>query len=330
MTPLRTRARHAAAMAAGIAAALLAVAGLRGFAFSTPAPPAGFAAAAGDGYVVYAPSPQALEDGAAEVREARETFRLRFGVEARPIVVVLADSPAALRGIDVGRLRRPGAGLLPFVTRAHLASAADADPAAATADREAGRFWAQGNTLGHEVCHQLIAAHADRAPRRRAGPPAGYGHPALPDWFDEMAATLCESAPARARRRAYVRQALDRRIPLAELTRMEHPARARIAASGLRPSAGGAPVQSVTGNAARSLLRGADVPLFYAQSLSLGEFLSERGGPAALRLIADHLAAGRTLDQALAAARRHAPALPGTTAALETEWVRWVMRSDAP
>lgn len=325
MKPARVRpALHAAVMAAGAAAALLAVAGLRALAFSTPAPPPGYRAAAGDGYVVYAPSPHALREGVAEVRGARATFRRRFGVAPRPLVVVLADSPAALRAIGLRRLARPGAALLPFVTRAHLAAAADADPGAQVEDRAAGRFWADGSTLGHEVCHQLVAGHADRTSRRREGSPRDYGHPALPDWFDEMAATLCESPAARARRHAYVRAALPRRIPLAELARMEHPARARMAAAGLPSS--GAPVRSVTGDAARALLRGADVPLFYAQSLSLGEFLSERGGPRALRLLADQLAAGRTLDDALAAARRRVPGLPGSTAALEGEWVRWVMR----
>ncbi len=79
------------------------------------------------------------------------------------------------------------------------------------------RFRAGAKTLDHEACHQLGA----EAGRLRA--PAGYGHGALPDWVDEMAATLCESPDGRARRREHLRASLAERIPLAELAVMEHP-----------------------------------------------------------------------------------------------------------
>ncbi|MBW3569574.1 MAG: hypothetical protein KY467_00585 [Gemmatimonadetes bacterium] len=411
----RRPALHAASMAGGVAAAFLAIALMRGdaFSFSTPDPPEGYTVAHSGGYTVYAPSAQALREGVEEVREARATFRARFGTEPAGLVVVLADSPAALRAMDLKPLRRRGVPLLPFVTRAHLAaaptgedevfaldggallkqvdgttrvvaagngaahraglragdrvvgvngsagSALDSiarrfeavpvggavrldvlrggaparveyargvrDTAAAQArQRAAAQFRVEGKTLGHEVCHQLVAGVADRAARRDA-PTRGYGHPALPDWFDEMAATLCEGDAARERRRAYLRANPDLRIPLAEFARMDHPVRVAVSVQGAgsmpRPSADG-DVQVVRGEAARQLLRNMNAGLFYAQALSLGEFIHERGGAPALRTLAERLAAGRTLDQALAEAKRAAPSVPGSVAELEAEWLR--------
>jgi|GEM_PF-5257354 len=420
--PRRHRALHAASMAGGVAAAFLAVALFRGTAFpsATPRLPQGYLTARSGAYTLYAPSPQALREGVQEIGEARATFRARFGVEPGGLVVVLGDSPAALRAMDLEPLRRRDVPFLPFVTRAHLASAPaedevfaldggallkpvdgtarvvspgsgagyraglragdrvvgvngslaaapDAiarlfqaiptggrvrldlvrddrplaieydrgveDPAAARAwQRAAARFRAETKTLGHEVCHQLVATVADRASRGRGVPERGYGHPALPDWVDEMAATLCESPAARERRQAYLRDNLEERIPLAELARMDHPVSVamsvRAAGSSPRPAPDG-PVQVLRGEEARKLLRNMNAGIFYAQALSLGEFISARGGPPALRTLTERLAAGRTLDQALADARRAAPSLPGSVAELEAQWLAWVVDGGA-
>lgn len=423
MTQHRTRrALHAASMAAGVAAAFAAAAVLRGdgFARSTPRPPPGYVAAQASGYTLYAPSRQALLDGVEEIGHARDAFRGRFGVEPEPVVVVLADSPAAFRSLDLRALRRPGAGFVPFATRAHVASGAaggdllamdggallkqvegtarvvaagrgeaswaglrvrdevvrvngtaaapldslrprfealppgsvvrlelrrDGAPVriqyrkgANDADAERGyaqaaaRFRAEGKTLAHEVCHQFVAGEADRAPRPRSAPSGSYGHDALPDWWDEMAATLCESPAAAARRRAYLRASLGERIPLAVLSRMRHPVSVAMSVrrSGSAPaSTEGLPVQVLRGEAARELLRDMNAPMFYAQSLSLGEFISERGGPAALSALTRSLASGRSLDESLHQTSRSAPSLPRSVEQLEAEWLRWFMAGDA-
>lgn len=416
--PRRHPALHAASMAGGVAAAFLAVALVRGNAFSSSPPraPEGYVMARSGGFTVYAPSPQALREGVQELGDARATFRARFGMEPAGLVVVLADSPAALRALDLKSLRRPEVPFLPFVTRAHLAAAPTSEdevlaldggavlkqvdgaarvvapgngaahraglragdvvvgvngsPAAGldsisrrfdavpqggrlTLDllrqgqamriqytrgardagavrarqRAAAQFRAESKTLGHEVCHQLVAGIADRAARGDR-PARGYGHPALPDWFDEMAATLCESDAARERRHAYLRAHPELRIPLAEFARMEHPVRVAVSVRGgsaPRPAPGDA-VQVIRGEEARRLVRNMNAGLFYAQALSLGEFISARGGAPALRTLAERLAAGRTLDQALADANRTAPALPASVADLEAEWLRWLER----
>jgi hypothetical protein len=201
--------------------------------------------------------------------------------------------------------------------RAHLAATA--------------RFRGESKTLAHEACHQFVATHATHAVRGRASPAGGYGHPALPDWADEMAATLCESPASRDRRRAYLRANLRERIPLAQLARMEHPVsvavRTRAAGSPLPDTLGGSPVIILRGEEARELLRNMNAPLFYAQALSVGEFILQRGGPRTLRSVTEDLARGRTLDEALRRASASAPGLPPSVQELEREWVGWLESS---
>jgi hypothetical protein len=409
---------HAASMAAGVAAALLAIAVLGGdsIRLSRPVPPPGYVAVHSDDYTLYAPSQVALREGVEEIEFAYRSFRHDFAAEPGDVVIVLADSPAAFRGIDLNRLRRSGAGFLPFVTRRGVAGESAEDPlialdggalleyvegvlrvmapgrgGAGAAGLQAGdevismndipgtardslvrafqalplgdhvrlkiqrdarplqinyrkgqevqgaarahlvaaaQFRAESKTLAHEVCHQLVASHATRALRGRTAPTRGYGHPALPDWVDEMAATLCESPASRDRRRRYLRQHLRERIPLTEFSRMEHPVsvavRARAARSPLADTVGGVPVISLRGEAARELLRNMNAPMFYSQALSLGEFILQQGGSRTLRALTDDLARGRTLDQALLRTSAAAPGLPSDTKELEREWVRWV------
>jgi hypothetical protein len=120
----------------------------------------------------------------------------------------------------------------------------------------AARFRAESNSLAHEVCHQLVASHATRS-LRRAPAARGYGHPALPDWVDEMAATLCESPASRNRRAAYMTANLRERIPLAEFARMEHPVSVAVHAR-----ATGSPLPDTLGG-------------------GLGDHAARRGGPRA-------------------------------------------------
>lgn len=179
--------------------------------------------------------------------------------------------------------------------------------------------------LSHEACHKYVAALAGRAPARHA-PRGTYGHAGLPDWADEMAATLCEAPAERELRREYLRANLDNRIPLGQLATMEHPVSVAMQTHTGRPArpAGGVPFQVVRGEELRELLRHTDAGLFYAQSLSLGEFLYARGGAAGVRTLVERLAKGDSLAQALASARRRAPALPATPAALEAGWLDWL------
>lgn len=311
---------HGLAGIAGLACALLASSWLGGIIlpFSAAAAPPGFVVHRSAHAVIYAPSADAAREGQEEVRYARTRFRELFGAAPANLVVVLADDPGQFRRLDTESLRLRGAGFLAFVTRAHLD---------AWAGRPLGRTRAEIRPLAHEACHVYVAALAGPV---AAAPAAGgsYGHPTLPDWFDEAAATLCESPAGRAERHRQLRELLGQRIPLRELGRMRHPLSDGkvLERLGIRPSPGHVGVHVVPGTEMRRLLPGTGADMFYAQALSLGEFLAERGGPGALGSLARPLAGGRTLDQALGEARQSAPGLPGSLDELEAEWLRWVER----
>lgn len=412
--PLRKRLfLHGLSIASGVAVALLGVAVLRGGLFAPSAPP-GYLSARAEGYTVYAPSQLALMDAVNEVKSARETFRASFASAPVDVVVVVADSPAAFRSMDLGALRRRGAAFLAYVTREYIAlppggdelvslddavilepagdtlrvaasgygGARDAGlrlgdellslngvrastpdslrhrfevipfgapvrlqvrrrsavlhlsypkgrviPEAAQAHAAAsGKLRAETHSLAHEVCHQLIAARAGR-PRVRHPSGGRYGSPGLPDWLDETAAVFCESPASRDRRREYVRKNLGTHIPFAVFASMDHPLMTALSVRGpghRLPDTADAPVIMLNREEARALLRNLNAPLFYAQALSVGEFILDRGGPRTLQRLTDELADGRTLEHALSRASRDAPALPATLSGLEDEWVRWM------
>lgn len=358
---------------AGVAAALLVATWVRGtIAFFPPAAPDGYLVDRSRHYTLYAPSAEALEDGAEEIRYAREKFRRHFGATPRKLVVFLADHPADFQSVGLARFRRPDAGFLPFLTRKHLQSpfargerlAAVAGALAPPADGEtpviglagtgvrgggrppralpvregwgwtgaepvvtdaAAKVVGDSKALAHEACHTFIAGYADERMAGRRAPARGYGHGALPDWFDEMAAALCESPTSRQRRRAQLRANLGSRIPLAELARMEHPITPeRLAALGEAGRMSGTlPVEFLSGPEVESVLAGSASTQFYAQALSLGEFIFECGGPVALRTLAGHLIAGRSLERSLRETNREIPSIPSSVSELEERWLRW-------
>jgi PDZ domain len=417
---LRSMALQGLSAAGGVALALVVVSLLRGdpLPFLPGSAPEGYLTAGTEDYVLHAPSAEAMRLGEEDLRYAARMFRHHFGAEPRKVVVFLADSPAAFATMNLRKLRRPGAGFLPFLSHRFLASTApdegalaldggavlkDVDgaprvvsivdagepagpdlrvgdviaamngaPAGDVASlarslgalrtgaavemdviREGGpvrvayekgtshlraarifadsasRFITQAKTLSHEACHNYVAGYAEDLPGGRRGAADAYGHAALPDWFDEMAATLCESPASQARRRAHLRANLHQRIPLAELARMEHPLAANRLVRVIELGDGfkGSPVQVIGREQLQRALRGSpDAMLFYSQALSLGEFLFERGGTPALQALARRLNAGDDLDAALREAHRTSPRLPASLAQLEEEWVRWVTR----
>jgi hypothetical protein len=149
------------------------------------------------------------------------------------------------------------------------------------------------------------------------GPPA-YGHPAIPDWLDEAAATLCEPPQMYGRRLDQMRARLDQRIPLDTLLTMVHPSFARTDSSSASPPPGGAS----TGLTVRVSAAGESerTTMFYAEAATLARFLWSRGGAELLDRITDTLAHGGRIESALAADAR----APSSVSELEMEWLQWV------
>lgn len=327
---------HGLTACGGLATALLLMGAVRSEAvpFLRPAPPDGYVAQRTRAATVYAPTDDDALEGQREIRHARARFRDLLGAEPVRLAVVLADDPAQFKQMDLAPLRTGGAALLPFVTRAHLdahatpagnnGTAALAHATSTALRRTPSGSLAEVKPLAHEACHLYVAALADRVADGPTRNGRAYGHAALPDWYDESVATLCESSTSRAARRRHLREHGERRIPLSRFMRMPHPLSApellqRIGVDTRTPG-----VHFIPAEQARELLPGGGAAMFYAQAHSLGEFIVERGGPRAFHALGRALAKGQTPEQALAEAHRAAPELPATAAELEAAWLRWL------
>lgn len=208
-----------------------------------------------------------------------------------------------------------------------------------------GRPPAAGGTepriLSHEAGHFLLSLWGEE----RVGGPAKhremerarlglrdsttvdvrYGNPLLPDWVDEAGATISEAPATQAGRRKYIVDNIGAAIPLAKLFVAEHPAlpglrqmdEARRKAGTLGQNLGG-PVSIQV----RQALDALDPAMFYAQSLSVVEFLTEREGPAFFATLVEGLIRGQSTEDVLKTAKN----LPKTVDELSAEWSKWVGR----
>lgn len=78
------------------------------------------------------------------------------------------------------------------------------------------------NILAHEACHKLLMNQVDeKGLKAESNGHMVYGHALLPDWFDEMAAVMCENQALTKMRLA---EEIDSFIPFADFFVMENPA----------------------------------------------------------------------------------------------------------
>lgn len=182
-------------------------------------------------------------------------------------------------------------------------------------------------SVAHEACHAYAEAHAEQwlqSHESTAVPETEeYGHPQLPDWVDEAAATLCEDPSQQERRLRHLRQNFGQRIPIAELLTMRHPLAGIRVAAGDSASAGegkGANVGMLRMRADSDVIQRAI--LFYGQTLSLSRYLRERVGADGFRRIVNMLLSGASAAEAF----REVDGLPDTVDALEEAWKQWVRK----
>lgn len=178
------------------------------------------------------------------------------------------------------------------------------------------------NSLRHEVGHAMYAARFWPGSDEAASEPR-YGSPA-PDWLDEVAAILMESAKSQGARASQYLQALrssPRDIPpLSQFLQMEHPVRepalARQLERGARTDSG---VKMMVSREA-DLLAAAS---FYGQSLLVGMFLIETADdPRVLATISTAIADGLAFADWIT---EHGAShdLPDSLAALQAAWEDW-------
>lgn len=317
MNPIRDgRRRHRARWA------VLALALGTGACATPGAVPAGTARTAGTAaYELHAPSDSLARPIRGELDRAVGVFERYFGTRPPPIAVVVFRSPDEMRAYDWAPIRARFTEMLPWLVQFGGSPTVGASPVEGN------------NALAHEACHLFLIAHTGkvlgRRVRRAPGAPPAYGDPALPDWFDEGVATLCEPPALNATRQASLRGLGDSTIALTELFRMEHPAWRQLQAmmEAQRSAAGDTARNARRGPTVETIrvrggtLGGGNAPAFYAQTNSVLEFLAAREGPRFIGVLGAALARGQTVQQALAAHARHVPSDP---VALEREWKAWL------
>ncbi len=183
--------------------------------------------------------------------------------------------------------------------------------------------------LSHAAGHAFLNATADAwlhlKPQRSSLDPSRamshFGHRRIPDWFDEAVATLCEFPTIKNIRRSEMRRRLDAHIPLSRLFTMRHPAEQRYDLRG--PATKGQAVEARTTD-----IRTPPDPevadpqslLFYAECLTVSEYLAEKAGPLVMGRIGEGLVQGRPMAQLIARLN----GLPHSVSELERQWVEWM------
>ena len=184
------------------------------------------------------------------------------------------------------------------------------------------------NVLSHEVGHIFLIAYAharlDRPPTDQSGP--SYGHPAIPDWFDEGIALLHEPSEMQAERLASLRRQVEAGatlVPLAELFELTHPrAPGQAGGSGPGPEevVPGIGVSVTSGGARTPEGRLTDLFAIYYQTSALLQFLREREGDPFIGRVADGLIRGESMTTILGDAH----SVPSNLEELERELRAWV------
>ena len=265
-------------------------------------------------YELYAPNEKELKIAAEELDFAAKNFEKYFGEKPPKIAVYVLNSPNEISKIDFRSFSKRGLKVLPFISTDYLQSLKKPE------DKKIGL--AEARALSHEAGHKFLITYADTKTTRRSGMTRKYGHPSIPDWFDEAFATLCEFPMLQKRRYAFLEKNLDKTIPFEEFFKMDHPMLAKL--SGEKQMS-----QEEAKKLLKNLPAGAKITIrkgdglvtekdfmFYSQSLALTDFLVEKKGKMIIRKIADGLLEGKSLSEILSD--------ESTISQLESDWKSWV------
>jgi hypothetical protein len=300
------------------------------------------------GWIV-APGHCAAREAALEMNAASRAFERHFGIEAPPGAVIDVDharhAPALKEAGAAWVLPwrfddNPGtadsrAEAIRARVRAQLAAGGrepDPDRVEALVQQALGQLDAGGaaeksslepKAIRHEIAH-LLFMHSVWPSTAERG--EQYGGDA-PDWLDEAAAVIAESARMTERRRQAFRELArsGRTIPLAEYLRMEHPVFAGgdfqelIDQARAQAEAGGAAVVSASLPAERLERARA----FYAQTRVFTDYLvARKGNERVLADIAGAMRSGLSFEEWLSTAGPD-DGLPVELEALERDFLVW-------
>jgi hypothetical protein len=182
--------------------------------------------------------------------------------------------------------------------------------------------WVTERAGGKERVAALLRARSAAAKADTSELLVAYGSPLLPDWADEAAATISESKSQQSERRKYIADNFGLLIPFSRFFAAEHPAVPGLREMAKAQVASGERTEGPRSVRVRSSVDGIDGAMFYAQSLSVAEFLLEREGAPFMGQLFETLMRGGSVEDALKSAKR----LPQTIDALNAEWLKWVTR----
>lgn len=167
-------------------------------------------------FELYAADALIARVGEENMKFAVEQFRRHFGHDPHPIAIVYFDGESAT--LKTAEFQRRG--LLALAIPSGSAQRESGGASTAAVPSQLGESFLET----HEACHAYLIAYVDATQGATSqSKPNGYGHPDIPDWFDEGIATLCEGERSTTERHAELRRQLDRHIPFAEFFAMRHP-----------------------------------------------------------------------------------------------------------
>lgn len=254
------------------------------------------------------PSPAEI---AAHLEKTWQTFRDLFQVEPRPVRVVLsvvaAGAPGAARADQGGQGGAPASHTIAWTVT------------------EGEALQGQGfSDLSHEIAHLYFLD--------LMGNPQGLHQTHA--WLHEAVACYHESPDFVANREKWIRERLGERIALAGLFEMRNPvkesplveltvqlheklARGEISVADMNHQ-----ISSWASSHTQDLMQaGIRNMTYYAESLSVFQFLVERAGRPFVRSMAERLRDGAGMGEVLEDDLRR---YPQGISSLEEEWVRWV------
>lgn len=288
-------------------------------------PPADSCTASAYG-LVYGSSRRDIETGARALESAAGQFRMYFGMEPPPGMLVLSRNytSEAARTLAAAHSLAYGISWLP------ASASPGARPDTGASRRPGGARRDRGlheDTLRHELGHAMHGAAF--WPGLVSDTPI-YGSPG-PDWLDESVALLMEMPESQQQRGArffaMYRSSPDAVAPLSTFLTMQHPALALQEMMRRRGQA------SASGVVSMELAPGDPTTLaldmFYGQSLVFAAFLVDASGEVrVLREVSEAAAAGILFERWLAG-RGEASRLPPTLPLLQARWDEWLERISA-
>lgn len=248
-----------------------------------------------DDYEIYGPTALSVSTAEQQVGRAYREFTKHFGVQAPPMVIVIADSEFAIAPGDVGKFANRRIHTFVYVRPHNLR-----DVEGVTPDTPEEEIWPVSTRVSRELLAAYIAARRHQLQEVESrSHNADYHLDPLPAWYVDAVVALLSDPGAPDRIMDYFRDHMADAAPAATLLDL-HP-----------PSAGVADTMATTRE--RRALIG-------SEGLALTLFLVDREGPRVVGRLADAFLAGGTAREIVNQSHH----LPQNDREFERAWRTWV------